>query len=85
MTVYLPRNFAAIFVFRRGISVSYVSMYIEILLKQLLKGGYEMTAKKRLLPILVAVLMVFAMMPMTAGTVFADDGTVYTVSIEPGE
>ena len=29
--------------------------------------------------------MVFAMMPMTAGTVFADDGTVYTVSIEPGE
>ena len=31
-----------------------------------------MTAKKRLLPILVAVLMVFAMMPITAGTVFAD-------------
>ena len=73
MTVYLPRNFAAIFVFRLGISVSYVSMYIEILLKQLLKGGYEMTAKKRLLPILVAVLMVFAMMPMSAGTVFASE------------
>ena len=41
--------------------------------------------KKRLLPILVAVLMVFAMMPMTAGTVFADDGTVYTVTVNPGE
>ena len=32
-----------------------------------------MIAKKRLLPILVAVLMVFAMMPMSAGTVFAID------------
>ena len=41
--------------------------------------------KNRLFPILMAILMVFAMMPMTAGTVFADDGTVYTVSIEPGE
>ena len=34
-----------------------------------------MIAKKRLLPILVAVLMVFAMMPMTAGTVFAESDT----------
>ena len=41
--------------------------------------------KKRLLPILMAILMVFTMMPMTAGTVFADDGTIYTVTIEPGE
>ncbi|MBQ2626386.1 MAG: InlB B-repeat-containing protein, partial [Eubacterium sp.] len=32
-----------------------------------------MIAKKRLLPILVAVLMVFAMMPMSAGTVFAEE------------
>ena len=31
-----------------------------------------MIMRKRLLPILVAVLMVFAMMPMTAGTVFAE-------------
>ena len=31
-----------------------------------------MIAKKRLLPILVALLMVFAMMPMSAGTVFAE-------------
>ena len=30
-----------------------------------------MIAKKRILPILVAVLMVFALMPMTAGTVHA--------------
>ena len=33
-----------------------------------------MIAKKRLLPILVAALMVFAMMPMSAGTVFAASG-----------
>ena len=33
-----------------------------------------MIAKKRLLPILMAVLMVFAMMPMSAGTVFAASG-----------
>ena len=32
-----------------------------------------MTMKKRVLPILVAVMMVFAMMPMTAGTVYADE------------
>lgn len=44
-----------------------------------------MIAKKRLLPILVAVLMVFAMMPMTAGTVFAEGEDVYTVTVEPGE
>ena len=31
-----------------------------------------MIAKKRLLPILVALLMVFTMMPMTAGTVYAE-------------
>ena len=33
-----------------------------------------MIAKKRVLPILVAVLMVFAMMPMTAGAVYAASG-----------
>ena len=31
-----------------------------------------MTAAKRLLPVFVAIIMVFAMMPMTAGTVFAE-------------
>ena len=41
--------------------------------------------KKRIFPTLMAILMVFAMMPMTSGTVFADDGTVYTVNVEPGE
>ena len=44
-----------------------------------------MTAKKRLLSMLVAVLMVFAMMPMSAGTVFAEGEDVYTVKVEPGE
>ena len=33
-----------------------------------------MKAKKRIVPILVAVLMVFGMMPMSAGTVFAASG-----------
>lgn len=37
-----------------------------------------MSAKKRLLPILVAVLMAFAMMPMSAGTVFAEGETPIT-------
>lgn len=37
-----------------------------------------MSAKKRLLPILVAVLMAFAMMPMSAGTVFAEGKTPIT-------
>ena len=41
--------------------------------------------KKRLFPILMAIMMVFAMMPMTAGAVFADDDPVYTVTVEPGE
>ncbi len=41
--------------------------------------------KKRLLPILMAILMVFTMMPMTAGTVYAEDEDVYTVNVEPGE
>ena len=31
--------------------------------------------KKRLFPILMAILMVFAMMPMTAGTAFAESDT----------
>lgn len=37
-----------------------------------------MSAKKRLLPILVAVLMAFAMMPMSVGTVFAEGETPIT-------
>lgn len=44
-----------------------------------------MITKKRLFPILVAVLMAFAMMPMSAGTVFAEGEDVYTVNVEPGE
>ena len=46
-----------------------------------MKGGYEMTAKKRLLPILVAVLMVFAMMPMSAGTAYAESSGTLTETI----
>ena len=45
-----------------------------------------MIAKKRLLPILIALLMVFAMMPMTAWTVFADNIDVpkYVVNLTSG-
>ena len=36
-----------------------------------LKGEHEMIVKKRLLPILVAVLVVFALIPMRAQNVYA--------------
>lgn len=41
--------------------------------------------RKKLLTILMSMLMVFVMMPITVGTVFADDETVYTVTVEPGD
>jgi len=50
-----------------------------------MKGGKEMIEKKRLLPILMAVLMVFAMMPLTAGAVYAEDLEPITVINECGD
>jgi hypothetical protein len=49
-----------------------------------LQGGLMMNVKKRIMPIFVAVLMVFTMMPMMAGSVYADteivvDGLAYRI------
>ena len=40
--------------------------------------------KKILFPILATVLIAFAIMPLTAGTVFADEEDVYSVTVTPG-
>ena len=40
--------------------------------------------KKILFPILATVLIAFAIVPLTAGTVFADEEDVYTVTVTPG-
>ena len=40
--------------------------------------------KKILFPILATVLIAFAIMPLAAGTVYADEEDVYTVTVTPG-
>lgn len=41
--------------------------------------------KKKSFPILVVILMAFAMIPMMSGVVFADGDAIYTVTVNPGE
>ena len=43
-----------------------------------------MKRQKRILSIVVIILMVFAMMPMTADIAYADENTEYTVVLDPG-